>query len=111
MEEEELNQRSFHLCQRHISFLEEINPSRSQALRTVLDSIITGEEQTQRKKILDNSILYISLGFVFFCFIFLTQNIYIYIIGLGLGLFLITYGSIGGLRNALQRTNGHQRKQ
>jgi hypothetical protein len=99
----------FSLYPRHIQFLDNINEdSRSKALQIVIDSIINGEEQTQRKKILDNSILYISLGFVLFSFVFTTHNPFIYIIGLCLGIFLITYGGIGGVQHALRRTNNYK---
>lgn len=109
MEESEYIQRSYHLCQRHLKLFDNVNANNhSQALRTILDSIINGEEQLQKKQVIDNSILYISLGFVLFSFTFTTNNPFVYLIGLSLGLFLITYGGIGGLQLAIRRTKHHR---
>ena len=96
----------FSLYQKHIDFLDSINEnSRSNALQTILNSVINGNEQAQRKNILNHSIQFITYGFFFFMMLFLTDNPYIYIIGLCVGTFLILYGSIGGIRHAISRTN------
>ena len=95
----------FGIYKRHLKLLNQINnENKSQALRTILDSIINGKEQATRKKILDNSIMFISFGFFFIILTTLTQNPYIYIISLIMAIFLITYGGIGGIQNALRRT-------
>jgi len=106
MEKQDLIQRSYHLCQRHFDLFDQVNnTNHNQALRTILDSIITGKEQTQKKQLLDNSLMFIAFGFFMILLSFITDNPYIYLTGLSLGIFLVLYGGIGGLRHALSRTN------
>lgn len=104
MEDGELIPRSFHLCPRHYTFLEYINKdSRSQALRTVLDSIINGEEQTQRKQILDRNLNYIWMGIIFLVLSYLVPfEIKAFIILSGAS--FAAYGIYGGVKHALSRT-------
>ena len=108
MEMEDAFQKTFTIYPKHLNFLKKINDDNiSLALRTVLDSIISGQERTRRKKILDNSLMFICFGFFFFMFTFITDNPYAYLTGLLLGVFLTTYGGIGGVQSALRRTKYH----
>jgi hypothetical protein len=100
---EEYQQLHVRVPQRHIDFLDSINTERSTALRTVLDSIMRGTEQVQRKKILDNSILYVCFGFFFFILTSLITKTIPYFICLLLGTFLVAYGGIGGGQLVLSR--------
>jgi len=105
MEEEDFILRSFSLCQRHYDLLDNVNKTnKSQALRTVLDSIINGEEQAQRKVLLDNSIMFIAFGFFFYILLSLFEIGVPWITSFSIGTMLLLYGSLGGIKLVLRRT-------
>lgn len=103
--EEDFILRSFSLCQRHYDLLDTVNKAnKSQALRTILDSIINGEEQTNRKVLIDNSIMFISFGFFFYILLSLFEISIPWIISFSIGTILLLYGGIGGIKLVLRRT-------
>lgn len=95
----------FYLYSKHIDFLDKINHNnRSLALRTLLDSVMNGDEQARRKKILDTTLTFIAYGSILF-FISFLLNIYILkFSSLLTGIFLLCYGFLGGVNNLLQKT-------
>jgi len=95
---------SARLYKRHIDFLNNINQNQSLALRTLLDSIMSGDEQIRKKSVYDNSIIYLCFGFFFFIITSLLQAYSIvYMVSVLLGTFLLAYGGIGGLQIVIQR--------
>ena len=101
---EETQRMTIVLYQRHLDFLNNINQNQSQALRTILDSVMNGQEQATRKQKLDNSIQWISFGFFFIILTAIFKIGIPYILCLILGIFLLTYGGIGGIQLVLPRT-------
>ena len=90
-----------------IEWLLEINrENRSSAIKTVLRSVKNEQEQTQRKKILDNTIMWSCFGAIFL-FISYLLNSPIQIISILVGVFLFAYGTIGGALFALSSTKKH----
>ena len=111
-EPENIIHRNFSLYPHQLDFLQDINKDNtSQALRTLIDSIINGQEQTQRKKILDNSIMWACFGSIFLFISYLLEPT-LQLISILIGTFLFAYGIIGGILLALpstkQRRNNHQ---
>ena len=103
-EPEDLTYKSFGLYERHITFLNTINEdNHASALRTVLDSIINGQEQTHKKQMLDNTLNYIALGFIL-CFIgYVVDILPAKAILFCFGIFMFSYGMIGGVIDAVKR--------
>jgi hypothetical protein len=107
--EEKAKPYHFTLYDKHIDFLDQINNNnRSGALQTVLDSIINGEEQTQRRHYLDQSIHYATYGAIL---LFLSYLIPLEarIAAIVTGVFLFAYGIIGGVQLAVSSTKRHRR--
>ena len=104
MDADEAYQKTFTIYPRHQRFLESINQDNvSLALRTVLDSVKNGKEQTEKKQLLDNSIMFICFGFFFFILSSLITVFIPFITSVLLGVALLTYGGIGGLEIVLRR--------
>ena len=103
MEPEQLKTFSFKLYPYHIKFLEKINDNQSLALRTHLDSIIRVNKKIQMKQQLDSIMFFISIGLIFIIIALLGDS-FITIISTMIGVFILTYGLIGGVIDALQRT-------
>lgn len=96
------------LYDRHIAYLDKINrDNRSGALQTILDSIINGQEQVQRKQRLDNNLQFICYGFILF-FISYLMSPFIQLISVACGAGLLSYGLLGEIRYALSRTNNRR---
>lgn len=108
MEAEEAFQKTFTIYPKHLNFLKKINDDNvSLALRTVLNSIITGEEQTQRKKILDRNLNYVWMGVIFLVLSYLVPfEIKAFLILAGAS--FAAYGIYGGVKHALSRTNNNR---
>jgi len=109
VQEEKAKTYHFSLYDKHIDFLDQINNNnRSGALQTLLDSIITGEEQTQRKHYIDQSIHYATYGAIL---LFLSYLIPLEakIFSIISGIFLFAYGIIGGVQIAVSSTKQHRR--
>ena len=105
MEEEDFILRSFSLCQRHYDLLDNVNKTnKSQALRTVLDSIINGEEQANRLAHMDNSIMFIAFGFFFYILLSLFEIGIPWIASFSIGTILLLYGGLRGIKIVLRRT-------
>lgn len=101
---------SFTLYQRHINLLDRVNKdNRAAALRTILDSIQNGEEQTTRRQRLDNSIMYACIGLLSLIISYLFNNPLPRIVSIGLGVFLFAYGIIGGMEHKIRRTITRER--
>jgi hypothetical protein len=90
-----------------LNWLDSINPVRSKAILTVLKSVKKGYDQTERKQILDNSIMWSCFGAIFL-FINYIIPIETRIFAIIIGIFLFSYGAIGGVYNALSRTNNNR---
>lgn len=93
----------FSLYTRHIELLDNVNENnRSGALQMVLDSIITGEDQMERRKQLDQSIHYATYGAIllFISYLMPFEARIFAVVG---GVSLFAYGIIGGVRVALSR--------
>jgi len=107
MEAEEAFQKTFTIYPKHLNFLKNINDDNvSLALRTVLNSIINGKEQTERKQILDRNLNYIWMGVILLILSYLvplTLKTFIILTGAC----IVAYGIYGGVRYTLQRTNHH----
>ena len=95
--------KSFVLLPKHIEFLEKINENTSLALRTLLDSIMRTDKKNKIKAAIEQSMLYICFGLVFFILAFLSTDI-VAIVATLIGVFLLVYGLIGGVESALSRT-------
>lgn len=97
--------RNFTIYPRHKNLLDKINEeNNSQALRTILDSIINGQEQAERKKKLDNIVMWSCFGGILILISYLftfPQNM----ISILSGTLLFAYGTIGGVIHAISRTN------
>lgn len=97
-------QKTFTIFPRHIVFLEGVNENTSLALRTVLDSIVSGENQLRKKQIIDGMVTYVSFGLICMLLSYIVSNVCIMLVCIMLGVFLFAYGLIGGVLGALQRT-------
>jgi hypothetical protein len=99
---------SFDCPEELIPFLDQINnQNRSNAILTILKSVKNGEEQTRRKRILDNTVMWACFGaiFLFISYILEPTPRYISII---LGICLFTYGTVGGVLVAISRTKDNR---
>lgn len=103
-EPEDIIYKNFGIYKRHIDFLETVNKNTSLSLRTVLDSIINGQDKEEKKKQADNLISFIALGLMFFFISYLMSNPLVMLVCNGIGVFLFAYGAIGSVKNALSRT-------
>lgn len=109
MQEEKAKTYHFSLYDKHIQFLDKINSNnRSGALQTVLDSIINGEEQAQRKQYLDQSIHYATYG-ALLLFISYLMPLEARLFAITGGVFLFAYGIIGGVQHAVSSTKQYRR--
>lgn len=102
---EESNRYSFNLYNRHIEFLDRINnTNRSNALQTVLDSIINNDEKIKKKYIIDKTIQYGVYGgiFLLISYLFILP---LQLISICIGTFIFAYGMLGGVRYSLSRAN------
>jgi len=95
--------KSFILYPKHIEFLENINENTSLALRTLLNSVMRTGKRNKIKEAVEQSMLYICFGLVFFILAFLSTDI-VAVIATLIGVFLLVYGLIGGVESALSRT-------
>jgi len=93
----------FHIYPNHLKWLEKVNKNRSQALRTVLNSIIRGDRFRSRKQMLDEIVKYTAWGFICYFISFLMSNPMSRFSIVCLGSFLVGYGLLGGVFDALQR--------
>ena len=109
-EPETASQKTFTLYSHHIAFLENINENTSSALRIVLNSVINGEDILRKRQILDNSLVFVSMGFIFFFIFYLIDSLLIKIICLCIGIFLLGYGCIGGVFDSLQSTRRNKQR-
>jgi len=103
-EPEDIVVKTFSIYKRHIVFLESINENTSLSLRTVLDSIINGQDKLEKKKQADTLISFAALGLMFFFLSYLMSNPLAMLACNGIGVFLFAYGAIGSVKNALSRT-------
>lgn len=98
MEDDFISRRSYDLCQRHIDYLNNVNPgNNSQALRTSLDRLIKLDKQTGKKQFLDrlrDNIFIIAAGMIFLLFGIISNDLLIIIISFGIGLFFASYGFV-----------------
>lgn len=95
------------LRKRHLKLLFDTVPDdKSKAAQIIFDSIINGTEQTHRKRILDNTIMWSCFGAIFL-FISYLLNSPMQIISILVGVFLFAYGTIGGALFALSSTKKH----
>jgi len=96
------------LRKRHLKLLSDTVPDdKSKAAQIIFDSIINGTEQTNRKKMLDNTIMWSCFGAIFL-FISYLLNSPLQIISIIVGTFLFAYGTIGGALFALSSTKKHK---
>jgi len=90
--------KSYSLCQRHIDYLNSVNPSsHSQAVRTCLDRLIYLDRLKNHREKLDSlkdNILIISIGMIFLLFGMVSTNLLTIILALGIGIFFASYGII-----------------
>ena len=99
---EDIVPKTFSVYPRHIVFLEDVNENTSLALRTVLDSVMNGRDQMERKQLFDNSILFVALGIILFFLSYTSSNFFVNSISILLGVALVGYGAIGGAFGALR---------
>ncbi len=105
MNDETTIKQTFHLYQRHMNLLDEVNAeNHAQALRTILDSIINGKEKAERKKTMDTSVIVACMGLLFLIFSYLFDGVLQRGIMIGIGVLIISYGLIGGIEIAIQRS-------
>jgi len=95
--------RSFSLYPKHIDYLEKINENISFALRMILDDNIQRERRNKVKTTIDEFMIWICFGLIFFIMSLLLEG-FISIIPLFFGIAVLTYGLIGGINVALSRT-------
>jgi len=97
------------LRKRHLDLLQNVDSEdKSKAARIIFDSIINGQEQTRRKKLLDNSIMWSCFGSIFLFISYLLEPT-LQIISIMMGTFLFAYGIIGGVQIAVSSTKQHRR--
>ena len=98
MEEDYVSHRTYDLCQRHIDYLNSINPgNHNAALRTSLDRLIQIDKQKNNKQKMDSikdNVVIIAIGMIFLLFGIVSKELLVIITSLGVGLFFATYGLI-----------------
>lgn len=92
------------LTQQHLDYLKKIHENKSLALRTILNSIINGEEQTQRKQRLNNTLNHMTTGILFLLISYLFNDPQPRLVSILIGTLFLTYGSIGGIFDAIRTT-------
>ena len=108
MDEYDLKPTYVKLAEYHRNYLDKVVPDdRGKAIRIIIDSIINGTEQTNRKKMLDNTIMWSCFGAIFL-FISYLLGPPIQTISIIVGTFLFAYGTIGGALFALSSTKKHR---
>ena len=99
------------LYQRHLNLLEHVNENPSIAARTILDSIINGQDRLEKKRQIDGVLTFVALGLMFFFISYLLDNFVVVFVCTGIGVFLFAYGTIGGIVNALSGTKKKKKYQ
>lgn len=109
MDDYDLDTTYVKLGQRHKQFLKKIDQkSIGKAIRILIDSIISGEEQANRKRIMDNTVMWSCFGAIFL-FISYLLSPPIQLVSILVGTFLFAYGTIGGAILALSSAKRRRR--
>lgn len=95
-------QKTFYILPKHLEFLNNINENPNLALRTLLNSIMRTDKKNKIKAAIEQSMLYICFGLIFFILAFLSTDI-VAVVATLIGVFLLVYGLIGGVESALPR--------
>ena len=86
---ENFSKQTYTLKQKHIDFLTKVNKNQSLALRTVLDSVIHGQEQKSKREIINSKINMITFGVFFIMLLFVVDSFYVRVFSLLMGISLI----------------------
>jgi len=103
-EPEDIIWKNLGFYKRHLDLFDSVNENPSVAARIILDSIINGQDKSEKKKQKDTLISFMSLGLMFFFLSFLMSEPLAILACNGIGVFLFAYGAIGSVKNALSRT-------
>jgi len=100
---DETFQKTFTICQRHLDYLESKDKHASKALRKELDIAMKKDSRFNKKEVFNQSLNLISFGLILLLFSYIITSFSLKIICMGLGAFLLGYGTLGGLKDVLQK--------